>query len=94
MKNGLKELLLAAPQRDYAAPFEDKILPLNEQLGAKKLGLEILKTGRRIWVTVRLDPKADTINVDEFMKAKKRLSEVAFEVYPNSQTEVLLERLG
>jgi len=71
-----------------------KILPLKEQLGAKKLGLEILKTGRRIWVTIRLDPKADTINVDEFMKAKKRLCEVAFEVYPNSQTEVLLERLG
>jgi hypothetical protein len=38
MKNGLKELLLAAPQRDYAAPFEDKILPLKEQLGQKNLG--------------------------------------------------------
>lgn len=93
MKNGLKELLLAAPQRDYAAPFEDKILPLKEELGANKLALEILKTGRRIWVTVRLDPKANTINVDEFMKVKKRLSEAACGVYPNSQTEVMLERI-
>ena len=92
MKNGLKELLLAAPQRDYAAPFEDKILPMTEQLGASKLGLEILKTGRRIWVTVRMDPKENTINVAEFMKVKKRLSEIACGVYPNSQTEVMLER--
>lgn len=92
MKNGLKELLLAAPQRDYAALFEDKILPLKEQLGADKLALEILKTGRRIWVTVRMEPKEKTINVDEFMQVKTRLSEVASSVYPNSQTEVMLER--
>ena len=85
--------VLAAPQRDYAAPFEDKILPLKEQLGANKLGLEVLKTGRRIWLTVRMDPKENTISVDQFMKAKKRLSEVACGVYQNSQTEVLLERL-
>jgi predicted Co/Zn/Cd cation transporter (cation efflux family) len=94
MKNGLKELLLAAPQRDYAAPYEDKILPLKAQLGANQIGLEILKTGRRIWVTVRLDPKSDTINVDEFMKVKKNLSKIACSVYPNSQTEVMLERPG
>jgi len=92
MKNGLKELLLAAPQRDYAARFEDKILPLKEQLGADKLALEILKTGRRIWVTVRMEPKEKTINVDEFMQVKTRLSKVASSVYPNSQTEVMLER--
>jgi len=93
MKNGLKELLLAAPQRDFARPFEDKILPLTEQLGANKLALEILKTGRRIWVTVRLDPKNQTINMDDFMKVKERLSAVACDVYQNSQTEVILERL-
>lgn len=92
MKNGLKELLLAAPQSDYAAPFEDKILPLKEQLGANKLALEILKSGRRIWVTVKIDPQETTINVNEFMKIKKKLGEVACGVYPNSQTEVMLER--
>ena len=94
MKNGLKELLLAAPQKEVSALFEEKILPLKEQLGAQKLALEILKTGRRTWVTVKLDPQDKIINMDEFMKIKRRLSEIACSIYPNSQTEVLLERLN
>ena len=94
MKNGLKELLLAAPQQEFNALFEEKILPLKDQLGAQKLALEILKTGRRIWVTVKMDPNEKIINMDEFMKIKKQLSDVACSIYPNSHTEVLLERLN
>jgi cation diffusion facilitator family transporter len=92
MKNGLKELLLAAPQREYAAPFEDKILPLKDELGAKKLSIEIIKTGRRIWLTVKVDPKEKTINVDEFVKVREKISAIAQKVYENTQTEVILER--
>jgi predicted Co/Zn/Cd cation transporter (cation efflux family) len=92
MKNGLKELLLAAPQREYAAPFEDKILPLKAELGANNLALEIIKTGRRLWVTIKLDPKEDTINVDEFLKAKEKLNEIAQGVYDNTHIDVILER--
>jgi len=92
MKNGLKELLLASPERAFAAPFEEKILPLKDQLGANNLALEILKTGRRMWVTVRMDPKEDTINVDEFMNIREKLSTIAQEVYENTQTDVILER--
>jgi len=92
MKKGLKELLLAAPQREFAAPFEEKILPLKEELGANKLTLEILKTGRRIWLTVKVDPKEATINVDEFMKVREKISGIAQKVYENTDTEVILER--
>jgi cation diffusion facilitator family transporter len=93
MKKGLKELLLAAPQREFAAPFEDKILPLKDELGADKLTLEILKTGRRMWVTVKIDPKEKMIDVDEFMKMREKLKELARKVYENTDTEVILERI-
>ena len=92
MKNGLKELLLAAPQKEYATPFENKILPLKDELGARNLALEILKTGRRIWLTVKVDPKEATINVDEFMKMREKINGIAQKVYENTQTEVILER--
>jgi len=92
MKKGLKELLLAAPQREYAAPFEERILPLKDELGAKNLVLEILKTGRRIWVTVKLDPKEKTIDVDEFMRMREQLRGLARTVYENTDTEIILER--
>jgi len=34
-----------------------------------------------------------SINMDDFMKVKERLSEAACCVYQNSQTEIMLERL-
>jgi predicted Co/Zn/Cd cation transporter (cation efflux family) len=92
MKNGLKELLLSAPQGEFAAPFEEKILPLKDQLGAKDLSLEIMKTGRRIWVTVTMDPLEDTITMDAFMKMKQDLKEIAREVYENTDTEIIIDR--
>jgi predicted Co/Zn/Cd cation transporter (cation efflux family) len=92
MKNGIKELLLAAPQEQYVIPFQEKMLPLKDQLRARDMALEIVKTGRRLWLTVRLDPQDDEIRIDDFMKIKARLSQVAREVYENTQTEVLLAR--
>jgi hypothetical protein len=91
IKNGLKELLWAAPQREYAVPFESRLLPLKESIGAKQLKLEILKTGCRMWVTVFFDPKEKTLQVDEFMKIKERLRTAAREVDENTQTEVILD---
>ena len=93
MRGGLKELLLAAPQEAFTEQFEKKIMPLKEELGAKTLSLEILKTGRRVWVTVFIDPAQDTLQVDEFMAIKARLRDIVREVHPNTQTEVILERI-
>jgi predicted Co/Zn/Cd cation transporter (cation efflux family) len=91
MKNGLRELVLAAPHQEYTTPFENKFLPLKDQLGAKELDLEIMKTGRRMWVTVRLTPADDTIRMPELKKARDRLSEIAKEIYADTQVELILE---
>jgi predicted Co/Zn/Cd cation transporter (cation efflux family) len=93
MKNGLREFLLAAPQREYAAPYEDKLLPLKKQLGVKNLALEIMKTGRRMWVTIRIEPEDDTVQMEELSQLKERLSVLAREVYANTHTEVILDRI-
>ena len=92
MRSGIKELLLAAPQAQYVNPFQEKLLPLKDDLHARAMAIEIIKTGRRLWLTVRLDPRDDVIRVDDFMKVKATISEAAREVYDNTQTEVLLER--
>lgn len=92
MRGGLRELLLASPQKEFSKPFVKKIMPLKEQLGARHLSLEILKTGRRMWVTVFMDPVKDTLHVDEFMALKTKLQDISREVNPNTQTELILER--
>ena len=93
IKNGFKELLLAAPQEHYVKPFEEKLLPLKDQLNARALAVEIIKTGRRLWLTIRLDPMNDDIRVDDFMHVKAKLKKLAREVYENTDTEVILERI-
>ena len=92
IKSGVKELLLAAPQQRYVKPFEEKLLPLKDQLYARDLAVEIIKTGRRLWLTVRFDPMEDEIRVNDFMQVKAKLSQIAREVYENTDTEVILER--
>jgi predicted Co/Zn/Cd cation transporter (cation efflux family) len=92
MKNGIKELLLAAPQDEYTEPYEKKILPLKEQFGLNSMALEIIKTGRRIWLTVFVDPNSATVNIDEFMQMKSSIESMAKEVYENTQTEIILKR--
>jgi predicted Co/Zn/Cd cation transporter (cation efflux family) len=93
MRGGLKELLLAAPQEEFSKPFVKKIMPLKEELGARHLSLEILKTGRRMWVTVFMDPIKATLHMNEFMAMKAKLQDISREVNPNTQTELILERL-
>jgi len=92
MRNGLKELLLAAPQKTFSQPFIDRFLPLKEELGARHLSLEILKTGRRMWVTVFMDPAEDTVKVEAFMAMKARLQALARDIHPNVQIELILNR--
>ncbi|CAB5089174.1 hypothetical protein D3OALGA1CA_5875 [Olavius algarvensis associated proteobacterium Delta 3] len=92
MLGGLKELLLAAPQREFAAPFHDALVPVMESAGARGMSLEVLKTGRRAWLTVKLDPAGNTIDVDAFMELKRRFRELAGTVHPNTDTEVVIER--
>ena len=91
MKSGIKELLLAAPRDSLIKPFQEKLLPIKDQLHVD-MAIELIKTGRRLWLTVRLDPPGDQIGVDELMEFKAKISQAAREVYENTQTEVILER--
>jgi predicted Co/Zn/Cd cation transporter (cation efflux family) len=94
VKNGLQELLLAAPQREYATPYEEKLLPFVEnELSVKNLALEIMKTGRRMWVTVRIDPHDGTVRMEDLIKLRKDMQDLAKEVYPNTDTELVLGRI-
>lgn len=68
-------------------------MPLKEQLGAGHLSLEVLKTGRRMWVTVFMGPVKDTLQMDEFLALKTKLQDIFREVNPNTQTKLILERL-
>jgi hypothetical protein len=66
---------------------------LLEQLGLKNLALEVIKTGRRIWLTIRIEVREDTVEVEQMVRLKEYLSGLVKEVYPNTKTEVILDRI-
>ncbi len=84
-------MVQGCPKAEFSEPFNSRILPLKDHLGAKDLKLEILKTGRRIWVNVFFTPEEETIKMSEFAAVKEKLSETAKEVYENTQIEVFLQ---
>ncbi len=47
-----------------------------------------------MWVTLRIEPSEDTIRMEDFVAVKEHLSGLAREVYANTHTEVILDRIG
>ena len=47
---------------------------------------------RRIWITIRIDPETDMIDMNAFMKSKKKLSRMAKEIYENTNIDIILDR--
>lgn len=48
--------------------------------------------GRQIWITIRIDPETDMIDMNALMKSKKKLSRMAKEIYENTNTDIILDR--
>jgi predicted Co/Zn/Cd cation transporter (cation efflux family) len=91
MKNGLGELLMVAPHQDAAKPIVEKVESLKDKIGAKKLEIIVSKTGRRVWVFVRMVPKADTLAMKEWQRVLDTVRGAVAEVYDNTNTEILLD---
>ena len=91
IRDGFRELMLAAPADRYVKPLEEKLLPLKEELDLKDIAIEVLKTGRRMWVTIRACPLERHLDLDAFMETRRELKALVLTVYENSDTEIILD---
>ena len=93
VKDGLHEFLLGAPKKEISQPFIDKMEMLKSDKEIKDFQVFILKTGRRIWVNVVVEPTKSTIKMKDLLKLKNDLSAAMQEVYPNTFTQVTIDKI-
>ncbi len=89
---GFRELMLTAPDRDHVAPVRAALLPFLEEHRVLLRDLEVMKMGRKTWVTLRVDTVEDTLSIDALMRFKRSAEQVVREIHENSSTEVILDR--
>ncbi len=92
VRSGFKELLLATPDKAHMAPIEEKLETLTREHDIKVLSLDVIKTGRKTWVTLVVEPDHDEINMNDFMALKNQLQTSLQSIYPDSNAEILLDR--
>ena len=89
--DGFRELTLAAPYDEVVQPYNETLLPMADTLDLKHLSFDVIKTGRRRWVTIRVIPKTPTVDIAAFGHLQRTLKQAARQAYENSETEVILE---
>ncbi|QSH40276.1 cation transporter [Lentisphaerota bacterium ZTH] len=89
--NSMHELLLGAPGEEYIRPYQIALEPLKERLGLNAMQLDVIKTGRRIWLTATITPRGDGILLKDLAGHEKAIREAASAVNVNTSTLVVLK---
>ncbi|MCP3965176.1 MAG: cation transporter [Lentisphaerae bacterium] len=89
--NSLRELLLGAPGEEYLKPYCKALEPLKDRLALAEMQLEIIKTGRRIWLTATITPKGDKLLLKDYLRQEAAIKGAASDVYDNTFTTVVLK---
>lgn len=93
VKDGLREFLLGSPKKEISQPFIDKLNLLKNNKEIKEFQVFLLKTGRRIWINVIIEPTKNSIKMEELLELKNELSVAMQEVYPNTFTQVTIDKI-
>ncbi len=89
---GFRELMLTAPDRDYVSPIRAAVLPFVEEHNVLLRELDVMKMGRKTWVTLFVDTPEDQISIDALMQFKESAKRVVREIHENASVEVILDR--
>ena len=90
ISDGFKELTLAASAEDHVAPYAPAFRKTSETFGFQDLTFDVIKTGRRRWVTVRIVPREKTVAMDQLRDWNQALKQTARMVYDNTECDVIL----
>jgi hypothetical protein len=64
---------------------------LKDELGLSAIRLEIIKTGRRIWLTAYVSPEPAAFALSDYSAKIESIKTAASKVYDNTSTLVVLE---
>lgn len=89
--SGIRDLMLIPPGEETVEDIKGIVGPVLEEYHCSKLYYEIVKTGRRLWISVYVTLEKTEVSLREFQTAQKRCIEALGEKYTDYYFELLPE---
>lgn len=88
---GLRDLFLLPPEDDTIADIKETVEPILEAYGYEKLYYDIVRTGRKLWISVYITFDRDEVSISRFKIVQnfciqalaKKYSDFYFELLPD-----------
>lgn len=99
---GLRDLFLLPPEEETVDEIKNTIDPILEAYGYEKLYYDILRTGRKLWISVYITFDKDTVSISRFRIVQrfciealaKKYSDFYFELLPDIEFIKSNDELG
>lgn len=86
---GLRDLILLPPEADLVDEIKETIEPILSEYNCQKLYYDIVRTGRKLWISVYITLDQDLISITRFKSVQARCIEALAEKYPDFYLELL-----
>lgn len=88
---GIRDLLLISPEEDTVTEIKEIVEPIIEESGCTDIFYEIVRTGRKLWISVYIKLDKDELSVRKFQILQTRCIAALSETYSDFYFELLPE---
>lgn len=86
---GLRDLFLLPPEEETVQEIKDIVSPILATYGDTKLYYDILRTGRKLWISVYITMNRDMISISKFKSVQKEIIQALSKEYQDFYFELL-----
>lgn len=86
---GLRDLFLLAPDEETMDEIKSIVEDILEEYDFERITYDVVKTGRKIWISVYVIPRSDLISVSNISKIQSELENALQEVFSDLYFELL-----
>ncbi|MGO5052140.1 cation transporter [Lachnospiraceae bacterium LCP25S3_G4] len=87
--SGLRDLFLVAPEEETVEQIKSIITPILDAYGYKKLHFDIIRTGRKLWISVYITFEKDEISISRFAIVQEFVIQALLKEYSDFYFELL-----
>ena len=86
---GLRDLFLLPPEEETVQEIKEIVSPILATYGDTKLYYDILRTGRKLWISVYITMNRDMISISKFKSVQKEIIQALSKEYQDFYFELL-----
>ena len=86
---GLRDLFLIPPEEETIDEIKETVEPILYNYGYKKLYYDIVRTGRKLWISVYITFDRDEVSISRFKVVQNDCIQALVQKYPDFYFELL-----